>query len=112
MALVAALALLALSAALATATFSAARAMRRAALLARARARVEAGVPRAFADVLAGWDAAMDTLPVGEVMEVKLASDSVMGGPPLGRTARVKVVSRPPTLGRCSGRRVAAPRRS
>ena len=89
MALVAALALLALTAALATATFSAARAMRRAALLTRARARVEAGVPRAFAEVLAGWNAAMDTLPVGGVVEMVLASDSAMAGPPLGRTARV-----------------------
>src|SRR5690348_15201504 len=89
MALVATLALLALAAALATATFSAARAMRRAALLTRARARVEAGIPRAFADVLAGWNAAIDTLPVGDVVEVKLASDSATDGPPLVRTARV-----------------------
>ncbi|HEX6600870.1 MAG TPA: hypothetical protein VF034_16265 [Gemmatimonadaceae bacterium] len=89
MALVAALVLLALSAALATATFSASRAMRRAALLTRTRARVEAAVPRAFADVLAGWSAVMDTLPVGDASEVKLASDSAADGPPLGRTAWV-----------------------
>lgn len=89
MALVAALALLALAAALATATFSAARAMRRAALLTRVRARVEAGVPRAFADVLAGWNATIDTLVVGTVMEVALSSDSAPGGPPIERTARV-----------------------
>jgi hypothetical protein len=89
-ALVAALALLALAAALATGTFSAARAMRRAALLTRARARVEAGIPRAFADVLAAWNTAIDTLPVDDVVEVALASDSAMGGPPLARTARVR----------------------
>lgn len=89
MALVAALALLALAAALATATFSAARATRRAALLTRVRARVEAGVPRAFAEVLAGWNAAIDTLTVGTVVDVALASDSAPGGPPLQRMAWV-----------------------
>jgi hypothetical protein len=89
MALLGALALLALCAALATATFSASRAMRRAALLTRVRARVEADVPRAFAEVLTGWDAAMDTLVVGGVVEVALATTPAADGPRLQRAARV-----------------------
>ena len=89
-ALLAALVLLALSAALATATFSAARAMRRSALITRVRARVEAGVPRAFAEVLAGWNAALDTLVVGGLVQVALPTDSATEAPPLVRTARVR----------------------
>jgi hypothetical protein len=89
-ALLVALVLLALSAALATATFSAARAMRRAALVTRVRARVEAGVPRAFAEALAGWNGALDSLAVGGVVEVALADDPAAGDPPLVRTARLK----------------------
>ena len=89
MALLAALLLLALSAAFATATFSAARAMRRAALAARMRSRVESGVPRAFAELLVGWNGALDTLGVGGVMELALHSDSA-DGPPLERTVRVE----------------------
>lgn len=89
MALLAALLLLALSAAFATATFSAARAMRRAALAARVRSRVESGIPRAFAEVLVGWSAALDTLEVGGVRELALHADSA-DGPLLVRTARVE----------------------
>jgi hypothetical protein len=89
-ALLGALVLLTLSLALATATFSAARALRRAALVTRVRTRVEAGVPRAFAEVLAGWNAALDTLVVGGVVEIPLAGDSTTDGPRLTRTARVQ----------------------
>jgi hypothetical protein len=89
MALLAALLTLALSAALATATFSAARAMRRAALAARMRSRVESGIPRAFGEVLTGWNATLDTLTVGAVAELALESDTA-DGPPLVRTARVE----------------------
>ena len=64
MALLGAMVLLALSAALVTGTFSAARALRRAALLRRAQARVETGVQRAFGEVLAQWSPALDSLPV------------------------------------------------
>ena len=89
-ALLGALVLLALSAALATATFSAARALQRAALVTRARARVEAAIPRAFAEVLAGWNGALDSLVVGGVVEVALGGERATDGPPLGRSARVK----------------------
>jgi len=64
-ALLSALMLLALSAALATTTFSVAHAMRRAAVTARARVRVETGVRRAVGEVLAGWSAALTAFPSG-----------------------------------------------
>jgi hypothetical protein len=89
-ALLAALVLLALSAALATATFSAALAMRRAASTSAARARVDAGVRRSFAEVLAHWSVALDTMPVGSVREVPLDSEPAADGPPLVRSARVQ----------------------
>jgi hypothetical protein len=84
-----ALVLLALSAALATATFSAARALRRAALTTRLRARVEVGVQRAFGEVLAAWTPALDTMPVGSGVEVALPPEPADAGPPLLRHARV-----------------------
>ena len=89
-ALFAALVLLALSAALVAATFSAARARRHAAMVTRVRARVEAGVPRAFAEVLAGWNPALDSLVVGGVVEIGLASDPAGDGPRVMRAARVE----------------------
>lgn len=89
MALLAALVLLTLSAALATATFSAAHAMRRAALSTRARVRVETGVRRAFAEVLAGWSAAQDTIPIGSGVDVALEAEPAEVGPRLVRSARV-----------------------
>ena len=92
-ALLAALVLLALSAALATATFSAAHAMRRAALTALAGARVETGVRRAFGEVLAAWSAALDTLPVGVVADVALGAESADAGPPIERHAHVERVA-------------------
>lgn len=92
-ALLAALVLLALSAALATATFSAALATRRAAYTTRARHRVESGVRRTFAEVLARWDAALDTMPVGSARSVALDSEPAAAGPPLVRAARVQRVA-------------------
>lgn len=88
-ALLGALVLLALSAAIATATFSAARALQRAALVTRARAQVEADIPRAFAEVLAGWNGALDSLVAGGVVEVALDSGRADDGLPLVRSARV-----------------------
>lgn len=93
MALLASLVLLTLSAALATATFAAASAMRRAALSTRVRARVEAETRRAFAEVLASWDAALDSMPVGAVLPVPLATEPAGAGPALVRTARVDRVA-------------------
>jgi len=93
MALLAALILLALSAALATAIFSAAQASRRASRTTRARVRVEVGVRRAFAEVLQGWTAALDTLPLGMAARVALDSEPAMDGPPLLRTAQVERVT-------------------
>lgn len=90
MALLGALVLLALSAALATATFSAAHAMRRAALTARTRARVESDARRAVGEVLARWSVALDTMPVGSGADVALAGEPTAAGPPLHRTARVE----------------------
>ena len=89
-ALLSALMLLALSAALATATFSAAHAMRRAAVTARARVRVETGVRRAFGEILAGWSAALDTMPVGTGAEIDLAEEPAELSPPVVRRARVQ----------------------
>lgn len=91
-ALLAALVLLALSAALATATFSAAHAMRRAAFTALTSARVETGVRRAFGEVLATWTAALDTLPVGGAVDIVLGAEPLDAGPPLERRARVQRV--------------------
>lgn len=68
-ALVAALAILALSSALLAGAFAAARAMTRAARSARALARAEAGAQRALGDVLLGWNEALDGLPVGAYLE-------------------------------------------
>lgn len=93
MALLFALVLLALSAALATATFSAARAVRRAALTTQARARVHAGVRRAFAEVLAGWSVALDTMPIGSRVDVPLAPEPADAGLPLIRGAKVERVT-------------------
>ena len=93
MALLAALVLLALSAALATGTFSAARAMRRAAITTGARVRVEIGVRRAFAELLTGWSAAQDSIPVGSGVNVALEAEPAEAGPPLVRRARVDRVS-------------------
>lgn len=92
-ALLSALMLLALSAALATTTFSVAHAMRRAAVTARARVRVETGVRRAFGEVLAGWSAALDSMPVGMAVDVDLAEEPLELGPPLVRRARVQRVA-------------------
>ena len=92
-ALLAALVLLALSAALATATFSAAHAMRRAALTARARVRVDTEVRRAFAEVLAHWSAGLDTMPIGTGVEVPLDSEPASASPPLVRSGRVQRVA-------------------
>jgi len=92
-ALLSALMLLALSAALATAAFSAAHAMRRAAVTARARVRVETGVRRAFGEILAGWSAALDSTPVGTGVDVALAEEPAEVGPPLVRHARVQRVA-------------------
>lgn len=92
-ALLAALVLLALSAALATATFSAAHAVRRAARTSRARARVETGVRRAFGEVLTGWSAALDSIPVGRSVDVALDVEPAEAGPPLVRHARVERVT-------------------
>jgi hypothetical protein len=89
MALLAALVLLALSAAMATATFSAAHAMRRAARTTRARDRVETGVWRAFGEVIIGWTATLDSIPVGSHVDVPLPSEPADAGPPLVRRARV-----------------------
>jgi hypothetical protein len=88
-ALLFALVLLALSAALATATFSAAHAVRRAAFTTRVRARVETGVRRAFGEVLAGWSPALDTMAVGKGIDVVLPLEPADAGPPLVRHARV-----------------------
>lgn len=88
-ALLAALVLLALSAALATATFSAAHAMRRAARTTRVRDRVDAGMRRAFAEVLIGWTASLDSMPVGSHVDVPLPLEPTDAGPPLVRRARV-----------------------
>lgn len=90
MALLGALVLLVLSAALVTATVSAAHAMRRAALSTRARARVEAGVRRAFAEVLVQWSVALDSMPIGAGAYVALDSEPASDGLPLIRTARVE----------------------
>lgn len=84
-----ALVLLALSAALATATFSAAHAMRRAASTTRLRERVETGVRRAFGEVLAGWSPALDSIAVGTGTDVVLPPEPAEAGPPLVRHARV-----------------------
>lgn len=92
-ALLAALVLLALSAALSIATFSAAHAMRRAARTARTRARVEMEVRRAFAEVLVQWSAALDTMPVGSGVAVTLDSEPPGAGQPLLRSARVDRVA-------------------
>jgi hypothetical protein len=88
-ALLIALVLLALSAALATATFSAARAMRRAALTTLVQVRVETGVRRTFGEVLAGWTPAFDTIPVGSGLEMSLTPEPGDTGPPLVRRARL-----------------------
>ena len=93
MALLAALVLLALSAALATATFSAAHAMRRASLTALAEVRVETGVRRAFGEVLAAWGTALDTLPVGATVDVVLGVEPSDAGPPIERRAQVQRVA-------------------
>lgn len=88
-ALLAALVMLALSAALATATFSAAHAMRRAALTTQARERVETEVRRALGEVLVGWTASLDSIPVGSHADVPLPPEPAESGPPIVRTARV-----------------------
>jgi len=93
MALLAALVLLALSAALATATFSASRAVRRAALTTQARARVDVGVRRAFGEVLVGWSVALDTMPIGSTVALTLEPEPVDAGPPLIRRASVARVT-------------------
>ena len=59
-------------------------------MVTRVRARVEAGVPRAFAEVLAGWNPALDSLVVGGVVEIGLASDPAGDGPRVMRAARVE----------------------
>lgn len=88
-----ALVLLALCAALAAATFSAAHAMRRAASTALASVRVDSGVRRALGEVLVTWSAALDTLPVSAVVDVTLPPESFDAGPPLERRARVAHVA-------------------
>lgn len=93
MALLAALVILALSAALATVTFSASRAIQRASRTTRARARVESGIARAFGEVLAGWSVAQDSLPVGGGVNVALGAEPIEAGPPLLRLARVDRVA-------------------
>jgi len=93
MALLAALVILALSAAMATATFSAARAVQRAALTTQARVRVDAGVRRAFAEVLAGWSVALDTMPIGSRVTFPLGPEPADAGPSLIRSARVERVT-------------------
>jgi len=93
MALLGALVLLALSAALATAIFSAAHAARLAAGSARARVRVDAGIRRAFAEVLQHWGSALDSIPVGAASGVSLESEPAADGLPLIRFARVDRVT-------------------
>ena len=93
MALLGAMVLLALSAALVTGTFSAARALRRAALLRRAQARVETGVQRAFGEVLAQWSPALDSLPVASGIDLPLDVEPPDAGPPLVRRAHVQHVT-------------------
>jgi hypothetical protein len=88
-----ALVMLALSAALATATFSAAHALRRAAITTRLQARVETGVQRAFGEVLARWSPALDTMSVGSGVDVALPPEPSDAGPPLVRRARVMRVA-------------------
>ena len=93
MALLVALVLLALSAALAAATFSAAHAMRRAALTALASVRVETGVRRAFGDVLVTLERSVRYPPGGSCGSRTLHPEPVDAGPPLERRARVAHVA-------------------
>lgn len=87
-ALLAALAMLALSAALLAGSFAAARATTRSARTAGITARVETGTRRAFGELLSGWDASLDSLVVGGAAEPVLGADTG-ATPPLVRRARV-----------------------
>lgn len=89
MALLAAIVLLALSAALVVGTVSLARAMRRAASTTRALARVETGASRAFGEVLQHWNEQLDSLPAGSGVTVSLDPEAHESEPPLERHAWV-----------------------
>lgn len=88
-ALLAALALLALSSALLAGSFAAARATTRSARAALLTARVETGARRALGEVVSAWSAAFDTLAVGAAAEPALGVDSGDARLPLVRRARV-----------------------
>lgn len=91
-ALLAATVLLALGSALVVGTFSLSRALRRAAITTRARARVETGVTRALGEVLQAWSAVFDSLPAGASVAVTLGADTLDPGLPLRRRVSVSHV--------------------
>lgn len=86
--------MLALASALVVGTVSLARALRRAAITTRARARVETGVTRAFGEVLQGWSAGLDSLAPDAGIAVTLATDTLDAGVSVVRLARVSRVGR------------------
>jgi len=93
MALLAAIVLLALSTALVVGTFSLGRSLRHAGSTTSARVRVDEGVARALGEVLQGWSAVLDSLPVGDSRMVALPAEPLDAGPPLERHARVQHVT-------------------
>lgn len=93
MALVAALALLALAAGLLAGAFASAGALARASASARSALRAESEARRAMGEVVAGWDATLDSLRVGASVERVLPSAPVDAAPRLARRCRVQRLS-------------------
>lgn len=83
MALVAALALMALSAALLAASFVSATALARATRSATAAARADAGARYALATLGTTWSPSFDSVAVGAVVELPPLADTTAVGPPV-----------------------------
>jgi hypothetical protein len=93
-ALVAALAVVALATGLLVGAFASARALARANASARSAHRAESGARRAMAEVVMGWDGALDSLAVGASVERVIPSPPADAGPRLSRLCRVQRLSR------------------